>query len=289
MLTAHLDHVGVGAPVDGDSIYNGAQDNAVGIAAMLEAGRLLMQDSAALQRSVLLVATTAEEKGLLGAQYFASHPTVPADSIVANVNLDMPTHIAEVTDLIPVGIEHSTLEPIARDAVSAAGLTLTPDPVPEEVLFVRSDQYRFVQQGVPAVYLRSGITRKDGVDGSHAFLEWMKKHYHRPSDDLNQPIDWAGAARLAIVNRNIARAVATQDERPAWKPGDFFGEKFGRKRSGLQQRKGPASMRALSFTAAEAGRAYLNSSLRIISLPTSVAQLAALDMAASRLLVHRCR
>ena len=230
MLTAHLDHVGIGAPVDGDSIYNGAQDNAVGIGAMLEAGRLLMQDRAELRRSVLLVATTAEEKGLLGAQYFASHPTVPVESMVANVNLDMPTHIAEVSDLIPIGIEHSTLEPIARDAVAAAGLSLTPDPMPDEVIFVRSDQYRFVREGVPAVYLLSGITRKDGRDGSAAFLEWMGKHYHKPSDDLNQPIDWRGAARLAIVNRNIARAIATQEERPAWKPGDFFGEKFGRMR-----------------------------------------------------------
>jgi len=150
--------------------------------------------------------------------------------MVANVNLDMPTHIAEVTDLIPVGIEHSTLEPVARAAVTAAGLTLTPDPMPEEVIFVRSDQYRFVQQGVPAVYLLSGVTRKDGLDGSGAFLEWMKKHYHKPSDDLTQPIDWAGAARLAIVNRNIARAIATQEERPAWNAGDFFGDKFGRKR-----------------------------------------------------------
>jgi hypothetical protein len=229
VLTAHLDHVGIGAPVNGDAIYNGAQDNAVGIAAMLEAGRLLMLDRQRLQRSVLLVATTAEEKGLLGAQYFAAHPTVPVESLVANVNLDMPTHIAEVTDVIPIGVEHSTLEPIMREAARAAGLTLTADPMPEEVIFVRSDQYPFIRAGIPAVYLLSGIKRKDGADGSKQVLEWMKQHYHRPSDDLNQPIDWQGAARLAIVNRNIATAIATQAARPAWNAGDFFGEKFGRK------------------------------------------------------------
>jgi hypothetical protein len=227
VLTAHLDHVGIGAPVDGDSIYNGAQDNAVGVAAMLEAGRLLMQDTATLRRGVLLVATTAEEKGLLGAQYFAKHPTVPARSIVANVNLDMPLHIAGVTDLIPIGIEHSTLAPVVTRAVGRAGLTLTPDPIPEEVIFIRSDQYPFVREGVPAVYLISGIKRTDGTDGLPAFMTWLKEHYHRPSDDLSQPIDWLGAARLAIVNHHVAREIATQPERPAWNAGDFFGDMFG--------------------------------------------------------------
>ena len=229
VFTAHLDHVGIGAPVDGDAIYNGAQDNAVGMAAMLEAGRMLMRDSTRLRRSVLLVATAAEEKGLLGAQYFATFPTVPAESMVANVNLDMPTHIAEVTDLIPVGIEHSTLGAVTERAVRLAGLTLTPDPMPEEVSFVRSDQYPFVRVGVPAVYLWSGIKRKDGADGLEAVFAWMKQHYHKPSDDLNRPIDWLGAARLARVNYAIALEIATQEERPAWNEGNFFGEKFGRR------------------------------------------------------------
>jgi hypothetical protein len=227
LLTAHLDHVGTGAAVNGDSIYNGAQDNAVGIAAMLEAGRLLMQSRDSMQRSVLLLATTAEEKGLLGADYFAANPTVPLASIVANVNLDMPTHLAPVTDLIPYGIEHSTLDTVAKTAVEAAGLTLTPDPFPDEVLFVRSDQYSFVRKGVPAVYLGAGIRRTDGSDGLAGFGAFLRQHYHKPSDDLSQPIDWNGAARLAIVNRNIAYAIATQETRPEWKPGDFFGDTFG--------------------------------------------------------------
>jgi hypothetical protein len=228
VLTAHLDHLGIGAPVGGDSIYNGAQDNALGIAAMLEAGRMLMRESSRLRRSVLLVATAAEEKGLLGAQYFATYPTVPPDSMVANVNLDMPTHIAEVTDLIPIGIEHSTLGAVTERAVRLAGLTLTPDPMPEEVSFVRSDQYPFVRAGVPAVYLWSGIKRRDGADGLEAVFDWIKQHYHKPSDDLDRPIDWLGAARLARVNYAIALDIASQEQRPAWNEGNFFGDKFGR-------------------------------------------------------------
>lgn len=227
VLTAHLDHVGIGAPVEGDSIYNGAQDNAVGVATMLEAGRLLAAEGRRLRRSVVLVATTAEEKGLLGAEYYATYPTVPRESIVANVNLDMPLHIAPVSDAIPYGLEHSTLDSVARRAVTAAGLTLTPDPMPEEVFFIRSDQYPFIRAGIPAVYLGAGIRFTDGTDGAAAQRQWMHDHYHLPSDDAGQPIDWVGAAQLAVVNKNIALAISTQPQRPAWKPGDFFGEMSG--------------------------------------------------------------
>jgi hypothetical protein len=229
LLTAHLDHLGIGPPKNGDPIYNGAQDNAVGIAAMLEAGRLLMRHASTLNRSVLLVATTAEEKWLRGAQYFAAHPTVPIESIVANVNLDGPIVRGEVTDVIPVGIEHSTLDAVAREAVRMAGFTLTPDPMPDEVLFIRSDQYPLVRAGVPAIFLIAGIHRKDGADGLRDLRDYFSNTYHLPNDDLNQPIDWPGAAKLAAINFNIAYAIATQKERPAWKPGDFFGDKFGRR------------------------------------------------------------
>lgn len=230
VLSAHLDHLGIGTPRDGDAIYNGAQDNALGIAAMLEAGRLLMDSRDSMRRSVLLLATTAEEKGLLGAEYFAANPTVPAGSLVANVNLDMPWHASPVSDVIPIGVEHSSLEAVTRRAVEAAGMTVTPDPTPEEVSFIRSDQYPFIRQGVPAVYLVAGVKFADGRDGLAAWNEWMRQHYHQPSDDLDQPIDWLGAAQLAVVNRNIAYAIATEESRPRWKPGDFFGEKFGTQR-----------------------------------------------------------
>lgn len=228
VLTAHLDHLGIGAARDGDSIYNGAHDNAVGIAIMLEAARQLSRDRKVLKRSILLVATTAEEKGLLGARYFAAHPTVPAGSLVANVNMDMPLPMADVTDVIPTGIEHSTLEAVARKAVAQAGLTLTPDPLPEEVTFVRSDQYPFVRAGVPAIYLKSGIRQRDGGDGLARVKEFRSTRYHLPHDDLDQPIDWLSAARLAVVNYRIASTIAAERQRPKWNDGDFFGTKFGR-------------------------------------------------------------
>jgi Zn-dependent M28 family amino/carboxypeptidase len=228
VFTAHLDHVGVGGPYDGDAIYNGAQDNAVGVATMIEAAQLLASGPVRSKRSALFIALTAEEKGLLGAFHFATHPTVPADSLVANVNMDMPRLETDVTDVIPIGIEHSTLETVARRAVEEAGLTLTPDPFPEEVVFVRSDLYAFVRQGIPAVYLNGGVKPRDGSDGSAMFKEFLSHHYHLPSDDLSQPIHWLSAARLAQVNYRIGLAIGNDRGRPAWKPGDFFGEKFGR-------------------------------------------------------------
>jgi hypothetical protein len=227
VLTAHLDHLGTGAPRDGDAIYNGAQDNAVGVAAMLETGRMLQATATRLKRSLLLVALTAEEKGLLGAQYFAARPTVPGASIVANINMDQPMAIGEVSDVIAIGIEHSTLGSVVREAAAAAGFAVTPDPFADEVLFIRSDQYPFVRAGVPAVSLMNGIKRKDGADGLAALLAFMADRYHLPNDDLRQPIDWLGGARLATVIHDIAFTVATRPERPHWNPGDFFGERFG--------------------------------------------------------------
>ncbi len=228
VFTAHLDHLGVGAAHAGDAIYNGAQDNAVGVAVMLETAHLLASGPVRSKRSALFIALTAEEKGLLGAFHFAAQPTVPLDSLVANVNMDMPLPVTDVSDVIPIGIEHSTLEAVARHAVAEAGLTLTPDPFPDEVVFIRSDQYAFVRQGVPAVYLNGGVKPRDGGDGSAAFTDFLSHHYHLPSDDVGRPIHWLGAARLAHVNYRIGLAIGIGRERPAWKPGDFFGEKFGR-------------------------------------------------------------
>jgi hypothetical protein len=226
-FTAHLDHLGVGAPHGGDAIYNGAQDNAVGVATMLEAARQLADDAAKQKRSVLFVALTAEEMGLLGARQFVADPTVPLDSIVANVNMDMPLLIGDASDVVPIGLEHSTLEPVVRRAAAAAGLTLTPDPFPEEVIFIRSDQYEFVRAGIPAIYLLSGVKLRDGGDGVKGIAEFLAKRYHLPSDDVDQPIHWPGAARLAWLNHHIALEIANDPARPAWKTGDFFGERFG--------------------------------------------------------------
>ncbi|MBU8977130.1 MULTISPECIES: M28 family metallopeptidase [unclassified Lysobacter] len=227
VFSAHLDHVGIGAPVNGDAIYNGALDNALGIAVMLEAANRLAHDAAPPKRSVLFVAVTAEEKGLLGAEWFARHPTVPAGSLVANVNMDMPMLLAPTKDVVPIGLEHSTLQPLVQQAAKEIGVSLSPDPSPEEVVFVRSDQYAFIRAGVPAVYLDGGYT---GVDGDAKAIQdaFLRDRYHQPGDDLTQPIQWADAARLAKLNARIGQLIADAPQRPVWNEGDFFGEKFGK-------------------------------------------------------------
>ncbi len=230
VLSAHLDHLGIGAAHAGDTIYNGALDNALGVAILLEAAQGLIAD--APKRSILFLALTAEEKGLLGAYRFAQSPTVPAASLVANVNMDMPVILAPQTDAIAWGIEHSSLQGVVERATRSMGVTLTPDPFPEEVVFIRSDQYPFIRAGVPAVFLGGGITSTDpAVDGKAQLREFVGKHYHLPSDDLSRPIHWPSAARLAELNRRIAREIADAPQRPTWNDGDFFGERFGRARA----------------------------------------------------------
>ena len=227
VFSAHLDHVGIGAEVKGDAIYNGALDNALGIAVMLEAANRLAQEATPTKRSLLFVAVTAEEKGLLGAEWFARNPTVPVDSLVANVNMDMPMLLAPTSDVVPIGLEHSTLQPIVQQAAKEIGVSLSKDPAPEEVVFVRSDQYAFIRAGVPAVYLDGGYT---GVDGDAKAVQdaFLRERYHQPGDDLSQPIQWADAARLAKLNARIGRLIADAPQRPQWNAGDFFGGKFGK-------------------------------------------------------------
>lgn len=226
VFTAHLDHVGVGAEVDGDGIYNGAFDNALGTAVMLEAANELLAGPAP-RRSMLFVAVTAEERGLLGAEYFATRPTVQGP-LVANINMDMPVFLADVTDVVPIGVEHSTLEADVQAAAAGLGIGLTADPKPEEVVFVRSDQYAFVRQGIPAVYLDAGIkARSPDVDALALYEDFLTGHYHQPSDEASLPIHYPSATRLAKLNAAIGRRVGDADARPAWKDGDFFGRTFG--------------------------------------------------------------
>lgn len=225
VYTAHLDHVGHGAEVDGDAIYNGAFDNALGTAVMLEAATELVQGPAP-KRSLVFVALTAEERGLLGAEHFVANPSVPG-TLVANINMDMPVFLADVTDVVPIGIEHSTLEADVQAAAEGLGIGLTPDPKPEEVVFVRSDQYAFVRQGIPAVYLDAGIkARSPDVDALALYEDFLTGHYHQPSDETDLPIHYPSAARLSALNAAIGRRVGDATERPRWKDGDFFGRTF---------------------------------------------------------------
>lgn len=229
VFTAHLDHVGTGVPVNGDSIYNGMYDNAMGTALLIETARAFAAMPEPPKRSILFIALTGEERGLVGSDYYAHYPTVPSDSMVANVNLDMPLLLYPLADIIAFGAEHSSLEDIIASAVIDEGFTLSPDPIPEEVLFIRSDQYSFVKQGVPSVFLVPGFTSSNpDIDGGALFNEHLQTHYHQPSDDLSRPIVWESALRFARANVRIGHAIAEEDGRPTWNEGDFFGEKFDR-------------------------------------------------------------
>lgn len=230
VFSAHLDHLGVGEPVEGDSIYNGALDNASGSAALLEVARAFAGLAKPPRRSVLFLAVTAEEKGLLGSDYFAAHPTVPLERIVANVNQDGLAILYPLRQMVPMGAEHSTLGTTVERAASQIGIELAPDPFPEEVFFVRSDQYSFVRRGVPSLFLFMGLQSDPGVDAAARFHEWGRTRYHTPQDDLGQPMDLNAGARHAQLNFLVGLEIANAAEKPAWKPGDFFGEMFGRSR-----------------------------------------------------------
>lgn len=221
LVTAHLDHEGVDDDESkGDRIYNGAMDNASGVAAMIEAARILAASPP--RRPVMFVALTAEEKGLLGAAYMAANPLTPNADIAAVVNLDMPILTYDFQDMVAFGAEQSTLGGMVAKAAIAEGLTLTPDPMPEERLFVRSDHYEFVKAGVPAVFLATG----PGGPGAASTADFLANHYHQPSDDLNLPIDWNAAAKFARLNAAIIRSIGDAEQRPLWREDSFFGRTF---------------------------------------------------------------
>ena len=228
LFTAHLDHIGVGTEIDGDTIYNGAYDNAAGTAVMLEVARTFSNMETKPRRSILFAAVSAEEVGLLGSDYYANYPTVPIGSIVANVNLDMPLMLYPIADVIAFGEEHSSISGIMRDAISRVGLTLSPDPMPEEVIFVRSDQYSFVRKGIPSIYLIPGWKSTDpGINGGEEFGKFFANHYHKPTDDLDRPFDIDSTRIFTQANWLVGYALANNEQRPQWNAGDFFGSRFG--------------------------------------------------------------
>ena len=221
VLSAHLDHLGVGGN-GADKIYNGAMDNAAGVATMLASARALVGQTHHPRRSVLFAALTGEESGLLGSDYLARHPLPLAGTMVADVNFDMPVLLYRFTDLVALGAQHSTIGPIAAAAAKADGITLSPDPIPEEGIFTRSDHYRFVQQGIPAVFMVPGFAGP----GEKQFRAFLKDHYHQPSDDLSLPFDWEAGALFARVNTDIVLGLANAEQAPRWNPGDFFGQEY---------------------------------------------------------------
>ena len=221
VLSAHLDHIGISTTDEEDVINNGALDNAAGIATLIEAARMMTENTPP-RRSVMFLAVTAEEKGLLGSQYFAKNPTVPKDNIVANINLDMPVLTYDFTDIIVFGGTRSTLEPAIEKAAAEMNITIGPDPFPEQGIFTRSDHFRFVEEGVPSVMVSTGFAN----GGESGWETHFATHYHRPSDDMKNNLDFDAGARFAELKTRIAFTVANQDERPLWKKGDFFAKQF---------------------------------------------------------------
>ena len=220
VLTAHLDHLGVGAPINGDRIYNGAMDNASGIATLLEVARTLAESKPRPKRSVLFVAVTGEEHGLLGSRYFAGEPTVPKPSIVANINMDMFLPLFPMKSVMVLGLDESDLGDRVRDVATRMGLGVNADPQPERNRFTRSDQYSFIRQGIPALALKVGF--EPGSPAAEVDAMWTKQRYHAPSDDLQQPMDLGAAATFTRLVASLSAEVANHAAKPRWKDNSFF-------------------------------------------------------------------
>ena len=220
VVTAHLDHVGTGEPIHGDRIYNGAMDNASGVATLIEMARHLHAAANPPKRSLLFVAVTGEEKGLLGSKFFAAHPTVPAKAIVANINNDMFLPLFPLHSVVAYGLNESSLGNTLREVAMQQGIQVSDDPEPQRNLFVRSDQYSFILRGIPALALKVGFAA--GSPDEKVAKQWLHDRYHAPSDDLQQPVDLNTAAAFDRLIEALITSTANQPERPHWNTDSFF-------------------------------------------------------------------
>ena len=220
VLSAHIDHLGIGEPINGDRIYNGAMDNSSGSAVLLDVARSLKESHTHIKRSVLFIWVTAEEKGLLGSKFFAAHPTEPATSMIADINTDMFLPIIPLKVLTVYGLSESDLGDRIKQVADRLGLSVEPDPEPLENIFIRSDQYNFVRRGIPSVMVDIGYA--PGSPENRVIKDWLTERYHAPSDDAKQPVNLAAAAGFEEVIRALTVAVANNAQRPAWKQDSFF-------------------------------------------------------------------
>ena len=220
VLSAHLDHLGIGAPIDGDRIYNGAMDDASGVASVLDIADQLAAGSRP-KRSILFLIVTAEEKGLLGSQFFAQHPTVPKTAIVADLNLDAPLPLWPLKTVLVQGEHESTPGNVARDVAEQRGLRLIADPLPDRNSFTRTDQYSFVKAGIPALAFKFGFEK--GTPAFQIENDWRISRYHAPSDDVNQPgIFKDEAVKFDDYVAAVTVALANDPTRPTWLPTSQF-------------------------------------------------------------------
>jgi Zn-dependent M28 family amino/carboxypeptidase len=219
VLSAHIDHVGIGEPVNGDRIYNGAMDNASGVAVLLDVAASLKKHPENLKRSLLFIFVTGEEKGLLGSKYFAAHPTVDPKSMVADINIDMFLPIVPLKVLTVLGLAESDLGDMAKTVAESNGVSVQPDPQPLRNVFIRSDQYSFIRQGIPALAMDVAPTTPEQ---RQMYKDWLTNRYHAPSDDLDQPVDLATAGKYEDIIKQLLVTVADDARRPQWKADSFF-------------------------------------------------------------------
>jgi Zn-dependent M28 family amino/carboxypeptidase len=224
VYSAHWDHLGVGAPINGDRIYNGALDNASGVATVLEIARAFTQVKPLPRRSILFLFVTAEEQGLLGSQYYAINPLYPLKKTVANINIDGVNQWGRTKDLTVVGMGASDLDDYLRAASAEQGRSLRPDAEPEKGFYYRSDHFNFAKQGVPALDTDSGIDfiGKDAEYGKKKRDEYTTTDYHAPSDQIKPDWDLSGAVEDAQLLCAVGYRVANADRIPEWKPGNEF-------------------------------------------------------------------
>ena len=220
LLSAHLDHLGESAPVNGRTVFAGAMDDASGVASVLEIAKSFSQNRDRPKRSMLFVIFTGEEKGLLGSRFFAGRPTVPETAIVADLNLDMFMPLFPLKKLHVQGLMESTLAEDTRAVGAAHGIEIAMDPEPDRNSFIRTDQYSFVQAGVPALAMKFGWTANSPE--YRAWRQWLAQRYHSVEDNLSQPVDTAAAAQFDSFLGDLARRVANNAGRPHYVESSFF-------------------------------------------------------------------
>jgi len=227
IYTAHYDHLGVGVPVDGDAIYNGAQDNATGVAAMLEVARAYADMRNRPARTLLFIATTAEEQGLLGSLHFTNRRNlfIYPGRMAADINLDGISALGETRDFVFLGADRSPeLSEFVAEGAPALEYVSKPDPHPEKGSFYRSDHFNFARIGVPSISLKNGLDYIDKPEGwgEQQYQEYLEKRYHQPKDEVDPSWDFKGVARTAKVAFYLGYRAAMADQMPSWKPGDEF-------------------------------------------------------------------
>jgi len=220
VLSAHLDHLGVGEPINGDRVYNGAMDNASGVATLIDVAQSLNESKPRLRRSLLFVVITGEEKGLLGSSYFAAHPTVKPGSMVADLNVDMFLPLFPLRSITVYGLNESDLGEEIRTVARLRGIRVQDDPEPERNIFIRSDQYSFIRRGIPSLAMKVGYEK--GSPEEKIAKTWLKERYHAPADDLKQPVDLECAGRFDDLLRALAESITERPERPRWNATSFF-------------------------------------------------------------------